>query len=439
MSTTIPQLAETMQTILTTVADEAARPAGFTERTSKMTGAKFVQTLVFGWLADPQARLEDLTQTAATVGVTITTQGLDERFSKESATLLQQVLQAAVTAVIAAEPVAIPLLQRFTGVYVLDSSSISLPAELAASWSGCGGRPGEGTAAIKLQVGLDLATGALEGPDLYDGRTSDRSTAQQAAARPAGSLRLADLGYFNVNVLADLDQQGAFWLTRVQAGTVIADENGQRLDLPRWLAAQPGPVDRRIRLGAAAQIPSRLLAVRVSEDTANERRRKLHAEARHKGQAVSPERLALADWNIWVMNVPTTQLTLAEALVLVRVRWQIEMLFRLWKKQGQIDEWRSTKPWRILTEVYAKLVAMLIQHWLFLVSCWAYPDRSLQKAAATVRQHAQHLAWALVVGLDRLGEAIEVVQRCLTKGCRINKSRAAPPTYQLLLDLEGLA
>jgi hypothetical protein len=432
-------VADAMQAVLTTVADEAARPTGFTERTSKLTGAKFVQGLVFGWMADPQATLEALAQTVATVGVTITAQGLDERFSQESAALLQQVLQAAVAAVIAAEPVAVPLLQRFTQVWVLDSSTISLPAELAADWLGCGGRPGEGEAALKLQVGLDLCTGALQGPDLYAGRTSDRSTAQQAAARPAGSLRMADLGYFNVAVLADLEQEGSFWLTRIQAGTVIAEPSGRRLDLPEWLAQHAGPVDLPILLGAPAKIPSRLLAVPVTEETANERRRKLRKEARHKGQAVSQTRLALAGWNIWATNVPVTQLTLAEALVLARVRWQIEMLFRLWKKYGQVDAWRSTKPWRIMTEVYAKLVAMVIQHWLFLVSCWAYPDRSLQKATQTVQKHALHLAWALTAGLGPLGEAIGVIQRCLAKGCRINKSRAEPHAYQLLLDPGGLA
>ena len=438
MNATIPQVADTMQTILTTVADEAARETGFTERASKMTGARFVQTLVFGWMADPQATLDALSQTAATLGVTITAQGVDERFSEQSAALLQQVLQAAVAAVLAAEPVAIPLLRRFAGVYVMDSSTITLPPELAKVWRGCGGRPGEGTAAVKLQVGLELTTGALDGPELHHGRTSDRSTRQQQAARPRGSLRLADLGYFNLDVLDDQHQQGAFWLTRVQAGTVIADAAGQRLDLPHWLAQQGNQVDYAVRLGAQHQLPCRLLAVRVAAGTANERRRQLRKEARRRGQAVSRERLALADWNIWVTNVPAAWLTLAEALVLARVRWQIEMLFRLWKNQGQIDEWRSQKPWRILTEVYAKLLIMVVQHWFFLVSCWAYPDRSLQKAAQTVRKHALHLACALVAGLDRLVEALGVIQRCLASGCRINKSKAQPHAYQLLLAPERL-
>ena len=93
----------------------------------------------------------------------------------------------------------------------------------------------------------------------------------------------------------------------------------------------------------------------------------------------------------------------------------------------------STKPWRILCEVYAKLLAMLVQHWVFLVSCWAYPDRSLTKAAQTVQKHALHLASAFA-SVKRLTEALLTVKRCLAAGCRMNRRKKHPNTYQLLLD-----
>ena len=128
-------------------------------------------------------------------------------------------------------------------------------------------------------------------------------------------------------------------------------------------------------------MPCRLLATRVPPAVAAERRRQLRVEARRRGHAVSAERLKLADWTVFVTNVPAEWLTLEHAWVLARVRWQIELLFKLWKSHGQVDEWRSAKPWHIVCEVYAKLLGQLVQHWIVLVSCWHRPDRSLVKAA----------------------------------------------------------
>jgi len=71
-ATTIAQLARVLQEILTTQANRLARPSGFVQRESKLTGALFVQTLVFGFLNHTHPRWEQLAQTAATLGVEIT-------------------------------------------------------------------------------------------------------------------------------------------------------------------------------------------------------------------------------------------------------------------------------------------------------------------------------------------------------------------------------
>jgi hypothetical protein len=221
----------------------------------------------------------------------------------------------------------------------------------------------------------------------------------------------------------------------MQSSTAVWETMGQRWDLLALLEAQrTDQVDLPIRLGATHRLPARLLAVRVPQEVADQRRRRLRAEARRKGRAVSAARLALAAWTLLVTNVPAEVLSLREALVLARTRWQIELLFKLWKSHGRVDKSRSTKPWRVLCEVYAKLLAMVVQHWLFLVSCWAYPDRSLPKAAQTVQKHALHLASAFGE-TPLLMRAIATIQRCLAAGCRMNRRKKAPNTYQLLLDL----
>jgi len=433
---TVSGVAEAMQTVLTVVANDAARERGFVRRRRKLSGAKFAQALVFGWLANPKATLEELAQTAAAVGVCISPQGLDQRFTESAAGCLEQILRAGVRTMIAADSVAIPLLQRFKGVYLQDSSSITLPEALSEVWRGCGGSRPEGTsAALKIQVRLDLSSGELHGPLLQHGRQSDRTSPLQGASLPAGALLLADLGYFSLQRFKDLSVQGGYWLSRLQAGTAVFDENGKRWHLVELLRARGGnEIDIAVVLGVKQRLPCRLLAVRVPQEVTEQRRRRIRREASRRGQTPRHNQLALAEWTVYITNVPRALLSLPEAMVLGRVRWQIELLFKLWKSHGRIDEWRSAKPWHILCEVYAKLLAMLVQHWLLLVGCWQYPDRSLHKAAQTVRKHALHLASTFGY-IEHLTMTITTIKRCLATGCRINKRRAMPHTYQLLLHL----
>jgi hypothetical protein len=429
---TIPQVAKAMKRVLSDTTDVSARETGFVQRASKITGAVFAQTTVLGWLHNPDATLVDLTQTAATLGVSITPQALDQRFTSEAAAFLKRVLDAAVGEVISADPVTIPLLNRFHGVSIQDSSVITLPDTLAEIWSGCSGDGS--TAAIKIQVRFDFLTGSLLGPLLQDGRSQDKNASTQAAALPAGALRLADLGYFNLDVLQHLDAEGVFFLSRLQFQTVVYDEDGKRLDLLPFLKEEcAGELDMPVRIGGKHRFSVRLLAVHVPEEVGNRRRQQLKEDARHKAQPVSKRRLALADWTVLVTNAPVALLSLAEALILARIRWQIELLFKLWKQHGKIDKSRSGNHWRILCELYAKLIAMVIQHWLFLISFWAYPNRSLVRAAQTVRSYALMLASALA-GVIEISIAISQISTCLSLGCRMNRRKKQPNAYQLLLE-----
>ena len=72
----VPHVARTMRTLLTTTAETAARQTGCVQRRSKLTGAGLVQTLVLGWLGTPAATLQQLAQMAARLGIAVTPQAL---------------------------------------------------------------------------------------------------------------------------------------------------------------------------------------------------------------------------------------------------------------------------------------------------------------------------------------------------------------------------
>src|SRR3970040_1195702 len=124
--TTIPQVARALQPVLREQAQALGRQTGFVQRRSKVDGATFVQSLTFGWLDRPDSSLSGLCQMAATLGVPISPQGLEARFTPQAADLLYRVLRAAVDQVVAGGPTAVPVLARFTGGYLQDATPVAL-------------------------------------------------------------------------------------------------------------------------------------------------------------------------------------------------------------------------------------------------------------------------------------------------------------------------
>jgi hypothetical protein len=433
VTTTVAQLADPLQTLFTTTAQQLATDSGFVRRQRKLSGPSFAQGLVFTGLDNPHATLDDLAVAVAPDGQTLAPQSLDERFTPAAAAFLRRLLRDAVTHVVAAQPTAVELLRRFAGVYLLDSTGLARPAALADIWPGCGGRgdPAAGQAALKVQVCYEVNTGALEGLSLHPGRAADNTAALAQQPLPAGSLRLADLGYFDLDVLQTYDRQPVYFVSRLQAKTALYDADGNKWKLGALLAARGGDrLDEWVPVGNQQRLRCRLLAIRAPEGVAAKRRRRLQEPAAKPGRPASAAGLALCDWTVFICNAPGWLLRLHEAWVLYRVRWQIELLFKLWKSHGGIDASRSGQAYRVLCEVYAKLLSMVVQHWLLLLG-GGFSDRSQRKAARVVRGQAQRVAAALGRG-RQLRRVLRMLAGLLRRCGRVNRRRRRPSTYQTL-------
>lgn len=434
--TNLTELAEAMQALLTTKANDLARHCGFVQRQRKVTGANFAQTVVFTALADARATENRLLSTAATVGLDASRQAITKRFNAKGATFLRTLLGAAVTGVITT-PVAIPLLQRFTAVQVLDSSIVALPDELATVHRG--GNSGTTTgpkAAVKLTVGLDLKTGVLSGPELSDGRAADLRVPLAEADPPRGGVQLADLNYFSVTKFARWQRAGAFWLSRLKCQTAVYDERGHRLNLlQRLRAAGTDDLDLDVKLGSRERLACRLIARRVPATVAAVRRKRLRDKSKRRGDRVSALALALCDWTIVVTNVPRTLVSVEEAMALARMRWQIELIFKLWKSHGGIDRWRGEQPESALCQVYGKLLACVVQHWVVVVGAWSLADRSLTKTARVVSIMAQSLA-AAMWSVARLRAVLSHARRLMEVAGRMEKRRKSPNAHDMILCLD---
>lgn len=428
----VERLVPALQRLFTTVAEEAAQRTACCRRASgTFTGASLCQTLVFGVLAQPLPHLRSWCQAAAGIGIQVSPQAIDQRLNARTADMLEAVLSHAIRDVVTAEPVAVPLLERFAGVYVQDCTQSKVPAALHAPWPGCGNQAGE-TATVKRGVRLELTRGALQGPTVVPGRVHDRDAVAALPPLPAGSLRVADLGFFSVPELAAHAATGAYFLTRVQGGTSIITADGTQHTLRSLRRRRRQPVDLAVELGAQQRLPCRLLAVRVPPAVAAQRRRRMTAEAKRRGQPIHPERWALAGWTILATHAPRTLRTIPEALVLLRRRWQIELLFKGWKSGSrQIATWRTTQAEKRRCAFFAKLVAAVLDHWFLVTSCWHLVDRSLAQARVVVQSGAAALLAALATPDQLIAVLGDLARRCAL-ACRTAPRSDQPAAFQLL-------
>lgn len=439
---TITQTMQQAQVALDTLfgprADQLARQTGAIQRQRKLSGRQLAAIVTLAYMQDGQATREALAQMAAVQGVSISASALQQHLTQATSQFLEALLQVGLEQLVVSDPVAVPLLERFAVVWLEDSSQVSLPPELAQRWQATGNQhTPEAPAGLKLHTALDMRTGQLWGPRLSDGRTADTQSPLRQITLPPGSLRLRDRGYWQLDFFESCTLSEQYWISYVKFPLSILDERQERLDILKVLSAQREPVQEYVvLLGARKQVKARLIAVRVPEEVYEQRQQAAQQKATQHGRRLSAAQQELARWVLIVTNVPAHLLTKTEAVVLLRLRWQMELFYKLCKSDAvQVEQWRASLPWAILCELYAKLLAVLIQHWLLLVGNWDDPFRSWKKTARFLRTLTHELARALS-GQGCLLSVLQEARRCLTagQGSRVTRRRTRPCTAQQLFD-----
>jgi hypothetical protein len=335
MIASVTRLAVLLQTLFLDDARHLASETGFARRQRQLTGPVFARALVFSWLDQPDATLEVLAANAAELGADVCPQAIDNRLTPRAVAFFEALLCAGLDYAFQLDAAPPPLLGRFEGVYAFDTTHVSLPAALAFELPGHGGSaPPDGAAACAVQVVLELSQGGVVEVQLGPGRTNDLSFELAHAALPAGALRLADRGFYDLGLFAAYTEAGVYWISRPQPLTQVSDDPQPGPAGRLWVYLRGCQVDRWVWLGKV-RLPARLIAVRVAPEEAERRRRKLRRRRRRKGEGPpSAAQEGLCEWDVSVTNVPREKASVEEVIGLRRLRWQVELLFKLFKSIG---------------------------------------------------------------------------------------------------------
>lgn len=437
----IPNVAATLQENLGKQLDSLARECQVVLREREFTGQTLLLMIVVTLLHKPDATWTDFHLTAAQLGLEVTRTAVEKRFAagQPLVDFLRSALEQALRKSVAGNPSSADLLARFTAVLVGDATTIALPDELADLFPGCGGALGTSRAALKLQVLWDLKTGRLVQLHVEPGRASDAKSPIAVTEAEPGTLLVYDLGYFDLSRFAALDGQKAKYVSRLQHGTRVYDTDGNPLHLLTYLRGRPtGLVDREVLLGASERSRCRLIAVRVPEEVANRRRQQARETAKRKGRTPSAEFLELLGWSLFVTNGSGEDLTWKAVIVLYRARWQIELLFKLWKSHNHLARSRAgASALEVLAVFYAKLLGVVLQNWILVATAGANESRSMPRAALALMAMVKALLLRLEdrAGMEKeLHKLSEVIENL---GGTTNRKKD-PSHAQLIADPEFL-
>ena len=136
----------------------------------------------------------------------------------------------------------------------------------------------------------------------------------------------------------------------------------------------------------------------------------MRRQKRHQGQTLAANTLTAAGYILVFTTVPAALLTPAQVLVLYRMRWQIEIVFKRSKSALQLAEIRMKSDYGCYAVLLAKCLLLLLVERIapgdraFFPPQWGFPERLscyrfFQELFATVQQIILG-AWRLTTWLN---------------------------------------
>jgi hypothetical protein len=164
-----------------------------------------------------------------------------------------------------------------------------------------------------------------------------------------------------------MEEVGAYFISRLNTNTnVYQEKKGQLKELDFeaiYTYMKKTGIDRiekKVVIGSKDKFPVRLTIELMPDDVYQKRIREINKKNKQKGCETSQEYKNRARFNLFVTNITLDMLPAQAITTLYKIRWQIELVFKVWKSTFGINKTRKMKYERWLCLLYAKLVLVII-------------------------------------------------------------------------------
>lgn len=203
--------------------NDIGRLTNFVQRDSKLDGAIFLSVFTLGMNMYGTPSLQQLIGLLNVIipGFEITREGFQQRINEHAVNFFEFMLSQAIN--ISTTKIDLGLLTYFKKVLILDSTIIELPDSLAELFKGAGGAGSKSS--LKIQFCYDLKLGSFF-YHIQEGVSSDGKYENSFVDKiNEYELIIKDLGYFTIQSFIDMEEKGAFYLSRWKSSTRIYVKN----------------------------------------------------------------------------------------------------------------------------------------------------------------------------------------------------------------------
>lgn len=404
---------------------------GFYKRSSKLLPSKFFDILLYSASINGQFSLGQLSGEAAmSYDLPITKQGLDSRFDEKAVCFVKSILGEVMANQIG-EPLDPRFLSRFNKVRIKDGTRFDLPQRLKENFPGFGGKITSDAAAC-VQYEFDLKNRCLLDLDITSAKRTDYQDAKEKVGQiDKGDLVIRDLGYFSLYVLKSIAEKEAFFLSRLKPKMKVFDQGSREVNFARLYANMVSNQMPRVHLqafiGEKERFPVRMSIELVPEEVYQKRILAVEKENKKKGRTTSEEFRIRARFNILVTNVPEEDLPVEDMYKLYKTRWQIELVFKIWKSTIGISKLQPMKYHRFMCLLYAKFILFLVNSQIVgMIARKLYDGKrqlSMDKGMKTLQVYFNLTREMLKVPRLRLTGYVDTMHRLLAKNHWLEKRK----------------
>jgi len=361
------------------VINKIALKTKFVKRESKITPEIFLSLCLFSGEDLCRSTLLQLsTRIGSLEDITLSPQALDQRLNKKAVAFLKSVFQQMLEKQnrILKNDSAV-LRNIFKSIKIVDSTTIPLPENLKATYRGSGGSSSD--SAVKIQLEYELFTGNFIQCDVSEAVSNDANylPTLERGIEP-NDLHLKDLGYFKVDHFKYIEECGAFYLSKLKSSSVIYEKNDnpeimsngkvkkdslyKRIDIKEIVKplAEGQTIELLDIYIGKTKFKTRLIVTKLTEECKRKREENFFNTAKKKEKKNIVKNTFWASINIYVTNISVETMDKEQLHDIYSLRWQIELMFKIWKSTFKIHDVKKVKLERFQCFLYARLTALLL-------------------------------------------------------------------------------